>query len=102
MESGNEDGGDRDIFENAVVTDLEGRDLSSASMVKAALRHLKTGGGFVEMPHGSNPANEYPRSDSVSFDVSYTFPVRMRSLRRLGTASKTVNESSSKASSRVP
>lgn len=46
-------------FEKAVVADLDMTKLSSAEMCLAALKHLKSGGEFVQIPHGSQPCNEY-------------------------------------------
>ncbi|KAF8530625.1 hypothetical protein JB92DRAFT_3081202 [Gautieria morchelliformis] len=47
------------IFESVVVTDLKGRDVSSNEMAAEALRHLRNGGGFVQIRHGPHASNEY-------------------------------------------
>ncbi len=48
-----------DVFHNAVVTDLNCSNVSSKDLASAALRHLHQGGGFLQMPHGKDPCNEY-------------------------------------------
>ncbi len=48
-----------DVFHNAVVTDLNCSNVSSKDLASAALRHLHGGGGFLQMPHGKDPCNEY-------------------------------------------
>ncbi len=48
-----------DVFRSAIVSDLEGRDVTRKEMSAAALNHLKKGGGFVQIPHGPSPSDEY-------------------------------------------
>ncbi|KLO12576.1 hypothetical protein SCHPADRAFT_915601 [Schizopora paradoxa] len=57
--NGGEDEETVDVFRSAIVSDLEGKDLSRNMMSIAALRHLKRGGGFVQIPHGRTPSDEY-------------------------------------------
>ena len=49
----------KSLLQNIVVTGIDMSDTSSNQMRTAALRHLKNGGGYIEIQHGSKPANEY-------------------------------------------
>ena len=47
------------VFENVVVTDVDGN-TSSNQLRAAAMRHIKEkGGGYIEVPHDSKPVNEF-------------------------------------------
>lgn len=50
-------------FEKAVVADVDMTNLTSGEMYLAALRHLKRGGGFVQIPHAPDACNEYEDFD---------------------------------------
>lgn len=51
--------GDNSIFSSIVVADVDGESSASA-LSAAALRHLTTvGKGFLELPHGNDPVNEF-------------------------------------------
>lgn len=69
---------DQSLFEHVVVNDLEGHNVSSNEMATEALKHLKKGGGFVEIQHGSHPLNEY--KDKHLFPLLYPmlFPYGLR------------------------
>ncbi|KAH7917508.1 hypothetical protein BV22DRAFT_1108556 [Leucogyrophana mollusca] len=46
-------------FQNVVISDVDGN-APSNQLKAAALRHIKRdGGGYVEIPHGSSPVNEF-------------------------------------------
>ncbi len=50
---------DQVMFQNAVVTDIEGNEVSVKSMSLAALNHLRAGGAYIRMLHDNVPSNEY-------------------------------------------
>ena len=56
------DSGDT-VFENIVVTDIDGN-ASSNQLQAAAMRHIKEkGGGYIQIPHDSKPVNEFFNPD---------------------------------------
>ena len=50
---------DKDIYSSVIVSDVDGKEVSSIEMASTALQHLKAGGKFVQMPHGVIPSNDY-------------------------------------------
>lgn len=58
-----------EAFASVVVADVDGRDMKSSQMAAAALRHLRSGNGFVQVPHGPDPSSEY--SDPNLFPLLY-------------------------------
>lgn len=58
-----------EVFQSAVVTDLDMTNVTSADMSAAALRHLRCGKGFVRLPHGDIPSNEY--NEPTLFPLMY-------------------------------
>lgn len=61
-------------FDSAVITDLEGRVVTPVQMQVEALRHLKSGGGFVQIPHGPEPSNTYNDHDAFPALFPTLFP----------------------------
>jgi hypothetical protein len=54
---------DETVFENVVVTDVDG-DASSNQLRVAAVHHVKEKGrGYIEIPHGLKPVNEFFNPD---------------------------------------
>ena len=45
-------------FESVVITDISGQ-ASPNEMRAAALRHVKSGGGYIQVPHDPKPVNEF-------------------------------------------
>lgn len=56
-------------FQSVVITDVDGNDVSSREMRLAALRHLRSGGKFIQIPHDEDPSNEY--DDEHLFPLLY-------------------------------
>ncbi|KAJ6543193.1 hypothetical protein DFH09DRAFT_1249382 [Mycena vulgaris] len=55
-------------FQNVVITDVDCHD-SSNELRAAALRHVKNkGGGYIQIPHDRDPANEF-KKDSLLFPM---------------------------------
>jgi len=44
-------------FQNVVITDIDGH-LPAHELCAAALRHIKQGGGYIQIPHDPVPVNE--------------------------------------------
>ncbi|KAJ7650272.1 hypothetical protein FB45DRAFT_730549 [Roridomyces roridus] len=56
-------------FQNVVITDVDGH-ASSNELRAAAFRHVKKGGGYIEVPHNRDAENEF-RKDSLLFPMIY-------------------------------
>ncbi|KAJ7200369.1 hypothetical protein GGX14DRAFT_310037, partial [Mycena pura] len=56
-------------FQNVVIADVEGH-ASSNELRAAAFRHIKKGGGYIQVPHDRDAANEF-RKDSLLFPLIY-------------------------------
>ena len=65
----------KDIFDTLVVTDIDGRGMSSSEMTSVALKHLKEGKHFIEMRHGSSPFSDYddPKLYALLFPTLFPF-----------------------------
>jgi hypothetical protein len=63
------DSASKTLFKSVIVSDIEGHDVSTNKMSAAALRHLRKGGGFVEIQHDPELANEY--EDEELFPLLY-------------------------------
>lgn len=61
-------------FDSAIVTDLEGREVTPQQMSMSALQHLKSGGGFLQIPHDSEPTNTYEDHDAFPAMFPTLFP----------------------------
>lgn len=62
------------VFQSMVVTDIEGKNVSSKEMTAAAMRHLQKGGGFLEVNHDLVPCNEYTDYDLFPLMYPSLFP----------------------------
>lgn len=51
------------IFNTAVISDVEGGDVTMKQMTALALRHLRSGGGYLQVPHAAEPSNTYTDYD---------------------------------------
>ncbi|KAF8059276.1 hypothetical protein FPV67DRAFT_1401414, partial [Lyophyllum atratum] len=56
------------VFQNVVITDVDGH-ASMNQLRAAAVRHFKADGGYMSIPHGHNPVNEY--QNPVLFPMMY-------------------------------
>jgi hypothetical protein len=45
-------------FENVVITDIDGQ-APPNELRAATLRHIKRGGGYIQIPHEPKPVNEF-------------------------------------------
>jgi hypothetical protein len=45
-------------FQNVIITDVDGQ-APSHELRAAALRHIKQGGGYIQIPHDPTPVNEF-------------------------------------------
>lgn len=61
-------------FDSAIVSDLQGREVTPHMMSMHALQHLKSGGGFVQIPHDSDPTNTYDDHDAFPAMFPTLFP----------------------------
>lgn len=57
------------VLQSLVITDLDNINVSSSQMKAAALKHLKSGKGFLEVQHEPDPVNEY--EDELLFPLLY-------------------------------
>ena len=57
------------FFSSVIVSNLDGKEISSKEMTSAALDHLQSGEEFIQMPHGSIPLNDY--KDHNLFSLLY-------------------------------
>ncbi|PPQ80093.1 hypothetical protein CVT24_006535 [Panaeolus cyanescens] len=60
-------------FEKVVIMDVDGR-APSHELRAAALRHVKNGGGYIEIPHHTTPANEFFNPDLFPLIYPTLFP----------------------------
>ncbi|PPQ77992.1 hypothetical protein CVT26_015900 [Gymnopilus dilepis] len=60
-------------FENVVVTDVEGH-APAHELRAAALRHVKRGGGYIQIPHDPTPVNEFFNPDLFPMIYPSLFP----------------------------
>ncbi|KAG1893612.1 uncharacterized protein F5891DRAFT_1131202 [Suillus fuscotomentosus] len=64
-----------DVFQHVVVTDVDGN-APGHELHAAALRHVKEQcGGFIQVPHGLNPMNEYVNPELLPKVYPTLFPV---------------------------
>jgi hypothetical protein len=76
----NSDADNKTIFDTIVITGLP-EDATINQMHAAALLHMKEKqGGFVQIPHSGQPANEFYNPNQLPIDLSNTFPVWFRRL----------------------
>ncbi|KAH7906703.1 hypothetical protein BJ138DRAFT_1137883 [Hygrophoropsis aurantiaca] len=69
-----EDNGEAIAFQNVVVTDVDGK-ASPAQLRAAALRHVKSkGGGYLQIPCGSEPVNEFMNPGLMPMIYPTLFP----------------------------
>ncbi|KAG1797583.1 hypothetical protein EV424DRAFT_1475081 [Suillus variegatus] len=62
------------IFQHVVVTDVDGQ-APGHELRAAALRHVKQkSGGYVQIPHGSSPMNEYVNPELIPMVYPTLFP----------------------------
>lgn len=61
-------------FDSAIVTDLQGKEVTPQQMTMSALQHLKSGGGFLQIPHESEPTNTYEDYDAFPAMFPTLFP----------------------------
>ncbi len=62
------------VFDSVVVTGLS-TDASSNAMRTAAMLHMKSkGGGFVQIPHGDKPVNEFYNPELLPLTYPTLFP----------------------------
>lgn len=50
---------DCNVYSSVVVTDIDGKDVSSSEMTGAVFQHLKCGSRFLQLSHGHEPSNDY-------------------------------------------
>ena len=68
-------------FQNVVITDVDGH-APSHELRAAALRHIKHGGGYIQIPHDPTPVNEF-RNPSL-FPMIYPISKRPLHLTAFG------------------
>ncbi|KAF8202891.1 hypothetical protein BJ912DRAFT_800731, partial [Pholiota molesta] len=72
-ESDNSKSGSELPFQNVVITDVEGH-APANELRAAALRHVKKGGGYMEIPHDPTPVNEFFNPDLFPMIYPTLFP----------------------------
>ncbi|KAG1885113.1 hypothetical protein F4604DRAFT_1516344, partial [Suillus subluteus] len=80
-------------FQNVVVSDVD-VDAPSNELRAAALRHVKQHeGGYVQIPHGSDPVNEFSNPDLFLMIYPTLFPYGLRGFEYSGCKSKILMQS---------
>ena len=71
------------LFQNMVMLDVEGVEITPSEMSATVLNHLKGSGGFIQLPHDKQPINEY--TDYTLFPSMFPtlFPFGMGSYQNL-------------------
>lgn len=62
------------FLENVGITNLDMNHVSLNAMKAATLKHLKGGGGYLTIQHGSQPVSEYDNADLFPLLYSTLFP----------------------------
>jgi Helitron helicase-like domain at N-terminus len=60
-------------FQNVVIADVDGHALAN-ELRAAALRHVKGGGGYIQIPHDPTPVNEFFNPDLFPMIYPTLFP----------------------------
>jgi hypothetical protein len=69
VENDSNTGEPKDLLSSIIVSDVDGAEISPLQMKSIAMRHLMSGKGFIQLPHGPELSNEY--TDENLFPLLY-------------------------------